>query len=87
MRSVASQQSSAWLYSFERKLSFLFGLEDDLLGDYHSSRDRLHDLTMTLASPVSMRTGYVEEACDFWDRMECIIDPQGAACSTADFQH
>ncbi len=140
MRSVASQQSSAWLYSFERKLSFLFGLEDDLLGDYHSSEiafvfgnqwppivhdfdaddaklseamgtywtnmARWHqpshaddgqptwspytsadDLTMTLASPVSMRTGYVEEACDFWDRMECIIDPQGAACSTADFQH
>ena len=140
MRSVSRQSDAAWLYSFERKLSFLFGIVDDLLGDFHSSElpfvfgnewppiigafdeddsklseamgtywtnmarwgqpshandgqpdwpryNASADISMTLAAPLEVRTGYVAEYCDFWDRMECEISPTGAACSTADFPY
>lgn len=36
-RAIASQGVPVYLYQFTHKLSFLMGLEYDLLGDYHTS--------------------------------------------------
>jgi carboxylesterase type B len=137
MRSAA-KQGPVWLYSFERKLSYLVGLVDDLLGDFHSSElqfvfdnqfpplvfdfvdddktlaeamgtwwtnmarwnspnhpgdnqqvwpsyNATIDASMTLAAPTSIKSGYEAGNCDFWDRMECELDPTSPACSTANF--
>lgn len=126
-RAAASQGVPVYLYSFERKLSFLFGLEYDLLGDYHSCEmdfvwdnewpPVLHafndddkalaaamgeywtnmarwrspndettaipwplynasaDISLTLDTPLNIRTGYAGEFCDFWDTATARLGP------------